>query len=76
VRVNRRILLRSGEVGVVAGLDSSELLPDCPALEEDRRLVSARMSSRLTFRSESVGMKVSSSSVNLEAVILLTGDTE
>jgi len=72
VRVNRRILLRSGDVGDCAGLESAELFPELLALEEDRRRVSARMSSRETLRSEDTdATDVSSNSVNLEAVILI-----
>ena len=71
VNVNRRSLLLRGDVGVF----ESELLGESLALDEesDRRLfsVSARISSRLTFRSdEMVAMELSRCSVNLEAVIV------
>jgi hypothetical protein len=70
--VNLRILVRSGEVGVCDGVLSGELFPESPPLTEDeRRPVSARMSSKLTLRSEVIGATdVSRSSVNLEAVML------
>jgi len=69
-KVNLRILLRKGDVRESTGLESGECFSDPPPLEDDRRLVSARMSSRLTLRSETVCTEVSRSSVNLEAVIL------
>jgi hypothetical protein len=75
--VNLRILEGFGEVGDVDGLASGELFSESPTLEEDLRLVSLRMSSRLTLRSEDIGATdVSRSSVNLEVAIvkLICGD--
>jgi hypothetical protein len=70
--VNLLILLRKGEVGFAESDVVGELFPVLLEPDDERRLfVSARISSRLTFRSESVGAaEVSSSSVNLEVVIL------
>jgi len=66
--VNLRFLL--GEVGDVDRLASDRFFSESAPLEEDLRLVSARISSRLTFRSEDTGAtEVSMSSVNLEVAI-------
>jgi hypothetical protein len=66
-RVNLRIRDGFGEVGDDARLLSVELFAEYPALEEDLRRVSARISSKLTLRSEDVGVtEVSRISVNLE----------
>jgi hypothetical protein len=73
--VNLRSFVRRGDVGEEEP-EVGELFPDSCALpvEEDRRLVSASISSRLTLRSEEVGViEVSRSSVNLEAVMLMAG---
>jgi hypothetical protein len=71
--VSRRSFVRRGDASVVES-DVGELLRDSLVLaEEDRCLFSesARMSSRLTLRSEDIGATdVSSSSVNLEAVMV------
>jgi hypothetical protein len=74
INVNRRSLLLRGDVGVF----EYELLGESLALAEefDRCLfsASARMSSRLTFRSEEIiAMEVSRCSVNLEAVMINDG---
>jgi len=69
--VNRRSFERRGDVGEADSV--GEFFPESVLLEadDDRRLVSARMSSRLTLRSEDVGATdVSSNSVNLEAVMM------
>jgi hypothetical protein len=70
--VNLRFLL--GEDGDIDRLASDKLFSESPPLEDDLRLVSARMSSRLTLRSEDTGAtEVSRISVNLEVAILWDG---
>jgi hypothetical protein len=72
--VNLRFLF--GEDGEIDRLPSDEPLSESPPLEDDLRLVSARMSSRLTFRSDDTGAtEVSRSSVNLEVDILKIAQT-
>jgi len=70
--VNRRSLVRRGDIGES---ETGEPLDDPVPLDEDedRCLISekARMSSRLTLRSElMLAADVSSNSVNLEAVMV------
>lgn len=77
-KVNRRSLLRRGDVGA-AESNIGEPLDDPEPLDEDedRCLGSelARMSSRLTLRSElMVATDVSSNSVNFEAVMVNVND--